>query len=141
MMGLNSKLLPDSFKRRMANAVRKTLGQAGMTLEEHAEKNEWKNEREFHEKLGQYLQMKGVRTLVHSRMDRPSTNQAGTPDFLFVYLGVPCAWELKLPGKNPEPHQIQCMDDMIKDGWSVHVVRSIGQAVEILSQIENRTTQ
>lgn len=140
-MGLDSKSLPDSFLRRMDKPDRKPLGKSGMTLEEFAEKNEWKNEREFHEKLCQYLQMKGIRTLVHSRMDRPSTNQAGTPDFLFVYQGIPCAWELKLPGKTPEPHQIECMDNMIKDGWSVHVVRSIGQAVEILRQIEDRTTQ
>lgn len=140
-MGLNSKLLPDSFKRCMANAVRKTMGKAGITLEEHAEKNDWKNEKEFHEKLMQYLRMKGVRVIVHSRTDRPTTNQAGIPDLLFVYAGIPCAWELKLPGKNPTPEQVQCMGDMAADLWSVRVVRSIQEAVEILRELETPSIQ
>jgi hypothetical protein len=65
-------------------------------------------------------------------MDKRTTNKKGQPDFLFVYRGRPIGLEVKLPGKMPTEDQVRVMDAMVKDGWTVTVVRSLGEVVQVL---------
>ena len=49
------------------------------------------NEHHLHELILDYCRRKGWR-VVHSRMDRPSTSQVGTPDFVVATPGGKTIW-------------------------------------------------
>lgn len=53
----------------------------------------------------------------------------GTPDLIGIADGRPLAVEVKLPGKNPEPHQQQWLDNWQKLGGIALVVHSVSEAV------------
>ena len=94
-------------------------------------------ERELHKLINNELLRRGIEP-VHSRTDRRSTNNVGLPDFLFAYLKVPVAMEVKLPGKPLHPKQVEMRDKMADptNGWYHVVVRSFDEARRVLEQIE-----
>lgn len=83
------------------------------------------DESKLHTEILEYLKSKGVRCVVHSRMDRPSTNQVGVPDLIFVYAGKPYALEAKAKGRKLTPAQVGWLAAMKLDGWTTGVVRSL----------------
>ena len=76
--------------------------------------------------------------VIRQRMDRRSNVAIGTPDILFAWDGAAIAWEIKLPGKQPTTEQREAMAAMERNGWRVSVVHSVGEAAEILEQL-NKT--
>ena len=76
--------------------------------------------------------------VIRQRMDRRSNVAIGTPDILFAWDGAAVAWEVKLPGKQPTAEQREAMAHMERNGWRVAVVHSVGEAAEILEQL-NKT--
>lgn len=83
------------------------------------------DESKLHTEILEYLKARGVRCVVHSRMDRPSTNQVGVPDLIFVYAGKPYALEAKAKGRKLTPEQVGWLAAMRLDGWTTGVVRSL----------------
>ncbi len=69
-----------------------------------------------------------MRWPIRQRTDQRSTIAIGTPDIIFAIGGIPVAWEIKLPGKNPRAEQVAAMSDMDRDGWRVAVIRSYDEA-------------
>lgn len=133
-------LISPKILRMMPEEERKRLGKAGLTPEEHQAKTDAKRERELHDRIEALLRIRGI-TYVHSRMDKPSTIRVGLPDFMFCLprekgFGIPMAIEVKMPGEEPTPEQVQCMRELIRDGWFVRVVRNEQQFIQALQEAE-----
>src|SRR5258706_12228832 len=93
-MGLDSKVLPESFLCRMEKADRAPMGQVGMTRPEIDAKVAAKREKEIQESIAQYLRMREI-PFHRARMDRKTTGPVGWPDFTFCYCGRFVALEVK----------------------------------------------
>lgn len=88
-----------------------------------------KAERELHDQIEQWLRMKGVRCIVHSRMDKKTTQKKGVPDFLFVMRGNAFAIEVKVGNNQLTKEQEAWLVDAAVDGWICRVVRSLDQLI------------
>lgn len=128
---MKSTDLPDAMLKRMNPADRKALGARVMTAEEAISRYTIKSERDLQNQIGDLLRLRGI-WFWTSAMHKRATGTVGTPDVLTAVKGRPIAFEVKLPGKKPEPHQIACHEAMAKNGWSVHVVTSLDQVRDIL---------
>ena len=104
-------------------AVQKRL-EAGVRLAEKA----------LHEQIISWLRMKGVQGIVHSRMDKPSTQAPGVPDLLFAVNGKPYALEVKTGTNQPRPEQVAWLEALRADGWITAVVRSLDDVIAIYSK-------
>jgi hypothetical protein len=60
----------------------------------------------------------------------------GCPDLLFSVRGVPVAVEIKTEHGKVTPDQARTHDDMRRNGWQVHVVRSVGEFVEVVRKYQ-----
>lgn len=87
-------VLPNHITRLVSPEDRKKLGLE--TAEETLAKGEAKSEKALQRQIVNLLRLKGIEPIV-SRMDRPTSNNAGTPDILFSLHSVACAWEVKVP--------------------------------------------
>jgi hypothetical protein len=65
-------------------------------------------------------------------MDRKTSNQVGTPDFLFALLGKPVAVECKSEGGKLTSEQALTLHKMGVDGWQCFVVRSFNEFQAII---------
>lgn len=96
------------------------------------------DEGKFHEEIIAYLKSIGVHGIVHSRMDQPTTQQVGVPDFLFAVNGVPVALEAKVKNRKATPAQLGWLQALSMDGWVTMVVRSLEDVKTALSVAANR---
>jgi hypothetical protein len=87
-------ILPQNIVDRMAPADRAAIGQKTST--EAREAAIVKSERELQKQIAGYLRLLNV-PFYQSRMDRKTTMQKGTPDFLVCRKGRFVAWEVKTP--------------------------------------------
>lgn len=131
-------VLPDNILRRMDPRDRAKLGKAGVTAAEAGEKRLRKEESELHKHIANYLRQHNV-WFSHSRMDRKTTQQCGTPDFLlcYIYFGamiekMPTAIEVKVGGRKLTQDQESVREQMVANGWRYHVVSSLQELVEIV---------
>lgn len=106
----------------------------GPTTEQRRTAQELKDERVFHGAIMGYLRLMGVKGVVHSRMDRKSTQACGVPDFLFAIKGQAVAIEAKVAGRQPTPEQIGWLEALRQDGWLTTVVRSLDDVIAIYQQ-------
>ena len=103
-------------------------------------KFEIKLERELQDQIANLLSLKGI-VAIRSRMDRKTSNQVGTPDFLFSVehglRSVPCAWECKLPGKKLSPEQQKMAVEMLAppNAWVYKVITSVDEALMELKRL------
>lgn len=135
-MGYKSSTLPDSVLRCMPKDARVPMGKAGVTSAEAQVKHDAVAEREVHKHISNWLRQHDI-WFCHSRMDRKTTNQNGTPDFLFVatmpaWEGAqslvkdrPIAIEVKVNGNELSEDQIRVRTQMVTNGWYYHVVSSL----------------
>lgn len=134
-------ILPENILNLMRDKDRAALGKAGMTAAECHQVAIAKSERELQGQLVNLLRLSGVRFVLNQRFGVKTTAPKGTPDIVFAFHGVPCAWEVKMPGEpareKPRPEQVQAMADMTTDGWRCAVIRSYdeGRAFLTLSSI------
>lgn len=103
-------------------------------VQESNAKADVKAEKELHRQIEQFLRLKGVRAIVHSRMDRKTTQAKGVPDFLFCWKGKPTAMELKTGNNTLSDEQVKWIGEMYDDGWKVGVVRSLDDCIKLLSE-------
>ena len=82
-MGLDSTLLPDSFKRLMADRPK---GKEFRTQAEAEVVYEKGFERELHVQFENWCNLNNIQ-VIHSRMDRRTTNEKGVPDFVCCFGG------------------------------------------------------
>ncbi len=61
----------------------------------------------------------------------------GCPDLLFSVRGVPVAVEIKTEHGKVRPEQARTHDEMRRNGWMVHVVRSVGEFVEVVRMYQD----
>lgn len=92
-------------------------------------------EKELHRQIEQWLRMKGVRCIVHSRTDKRTTQAKGVPDFLFVMRGNAFAIEVKVGNNQLTKEQEAWLVDAAVDGWICRVVRSLDQLICVCSPL------
>lgn len=127
--------LPDKMLRRMRPEDRKALGKQAMTAEEAIARYTIKSEKDLQNQIGDLLRLRGI-WFWTSAMHKATSCTIGAPDFLLCVKGFPMAFEVKLPGKKPEAHQIACHEAMAKNGWCVYVVTSLDQVRAVLDAIK-----
>lgn len=127
-----STVLPNRILERMRPEDRKKLGRAGQTAAEGEAAFVAKTEAQLQAQIQAMLQRNGV-FVIRQRTDRRSNVAIGCPDMLFSIGGRAIAWEVKMPGKNPRPEQIEAMTAMRTNGWSVAVVRSYAEALGLFN--------
>lgn len=98
-----------------------------------AEKADAMAEKELHRQIEQWLRMKGVRCIVHSRTDRKTTQAKGVPDFLFVAFARPYAIEVKVGANKLTAEQERWLSDSVMDGWHCRVVRSLDDLIAFVA--------
>ena len=125
-----SVVLPESFLKCVSPADREKL-RLGLTAKEFMAKGAAANERSLQRQIVNLLRLKGIEPIV-SAMHKRTSNNLGTPDILFACKGVPMAWEVKMPGKDMEPHQQQMALRLMQNGWFHRVIRSVDEALEAL---------
>lgn len=80
---------------------------------------------------------------IRSRTDKRSTNNRGTPDFIFAIASkkltsdCACAWEVKLPKKKLRPEQQQMLQKLQTgpNAWRYCVITSVDEAIAELKAI------
>lgn len=136
----NAKIIPENILRMMPAHERARLGRDGLLAEERQAKIDAKNERELQDRIKSLLRQRDI-CFNQNRMDRATTGREGWPDFTFAIDGRACAIEVKMPGQNPEPEQVKCMAELMRDGWFVRVVRSEDEFLQALLDAENATIE
>lgn len=91
-------------------------------------------EREIQDQIEAFLRSLGPECYyVRSRMDKPTTNAVGTPDFIGWYRGTPFAFEVKRKGRKPTPEQQAKLAWCHRAGAvNVCVVHSVDRVREII---------
>ncbi len=137
-MGLDPSNLPDALLRRVSPADRRAAGLPA-PLAELAKlakvRSDLKWEKELQSQIDNWLRLHGI-TAIRARMDRRTSNNLGTPDFLFAVQGRAVALEAKLPGREPTEDQRRVMAGLAKDGWKVAVVHSLDEARTVIEALK-----
>ena len=98
-----------------------------------------KEERRLHDEFEKYL-IDHNYLYIHSRMDKPTTNQVGLPDFVvFTGYGQVCLIEFKTATGKVRPKQKVYFDKLAHRGYSVKIARSVQEAVKWL--LENNSSE
>ena len=145
--------LNDRILKLMRPEDRKLFGKAGMTQEEAIKKAQIKSERDLQNQIENYLRLKGIEP-IRSRMDKATTNNVGTPDFLFAVgarlyhdphkfdpVVVACAWEVKLPkemgGKDMSDEQRKMAARLVTrpNAWRWALITKLDEAIEELRSL------
>lgn len=111
------------------------MGKAGLLASECHAIAVAKCERELQGQLVNLLRLKGVRFVVNQRFGVKTTAPKGTPDILFSFKGISCAWEVKMPKEHPRPDQVKAMEEMTEDGWQCAVIRSYDEALKEFTRL------
>jgi hypothetical protein len=138
-MGLDRKSLPDSLLKRVNPADRRAAGlppPVSEIVSRAAAKSDLKREKELQIEIENWLRLRGL-TAIRSRMDRKTSNNVGTPDFIFAVRGRAVALEAKLPGKRPTPEQERFLCALVGDGWFVSVVHTLDEARAAVTDAES----
>lgn len=127
--------IPEHVLRLMPGAARKPLGKAGLTVPEINEKAAARREKELQQTCASMLRLRDI-WFSASRMDKPSTNAKGTPDFLICMRGKFVAVEFKRPGQQPTDEQLQALKAIERNGGIVRIVTSEREFVEFIQEVE-----
>lgn len=95
-----------------------------------------KSEKHLQQQLFALLHRRGHLPKVQ-RMDRKSNITVGHTDISFEVYGKSCHWEVKMPGKNPEPAQEKMMTGLQSDPNCAHVrvIRSYREGLDDLNEL------
>lgn len=151
-MSIPLSSLTDRQKAMIPAEQRQAMGPAAETTAEALERAEFKSEKALQTAIIEYLRLHGIEEVLCARMDQKSTINRGWPDLTFALpvvdafgdqpkdqepppVAIPCAWEVKLPNKHPEPHQSDMHARLAKGGWQVAVIHSITEARAELTRL------
>lgn len=88
-------------------------------------------EKDLHEQIQEFCASKGW-ICIHSRYDRPATNQAGTPDCIIATDDGRTLWvELKRRGGKCSPAQNAMLAWLVKNKQKAFVASSLQEFVEL----------
>lgn len=110
-------------------------GKAGKMAEEIAVEQAVKSERQLQDNISRLLRIRGI-AFFWQRMDRRTTGTVGWPDFIFAVDGYACAFEVKMPDNHPTKEQLDMHQAMRANGWSVWLIYSEREAVDVLNELE-----
>lgn len=98
---------------------------------------EAKTEKQLQNQLYSLLYRRGHRPRMQ-RMDRKSNIAIGMPDISFEIGGKSCHWEVKMPGKNPEPEQVKMMAELeaVPNCAHVRVIRTYREGLDDLNALQ-----
>lgn len=125
--------LTDAILSRMPASARRTMGL--QTGEEATAKCLARSERELQNQIAGLLTIRGI-WFCRSRMDRPTTQAKGVPDFLLCLLGHAVALEAKYDKGKLSAEQERTHEQMKANGWKVHVVRTLDETRMLLNCYE-----
>jgi len=127
-------ILPQNIVNCMAPADRAALGQKTST-EARADAIA-KDEREIQKSIVGYLRLLNV-PFYQSRMDRKTTMQKGTPDFLICRKGRFVAWEVKTPWCAVlRPEQAKERASILSEQGEWRLITSLAEAQAHLREID-----
>jgi len=135
-MGVDLSALNDKQRQMMSAADRRALGRSAMTTAEATAAALWRLEGEIEDDVVNYLGLRGVRRVIRQRRDKRTRTKKGTPDLIFAYRGLPCAWEVKRPGEDLREDQEERRTEMLADGWHHETVRGVEDAWKILNGLD-----
>jgi hypothetical protein len=137
-MGLNRTNLPDSILDKIHPQDRRSAGLPApmpkATITRIQQCGLPANERALQNQIENWLRLKGI-TAIRSRMDRKTSNNKGTPDFLFAVKGRAVAVECKLPGIRPTIEQQKILVALANDGWKVAVIHTLDELRSLLASL------
>jgi hypothetical protein len=94
------------------------------------------SEKQLQEAIVELLGYKGI-TPIRNRMDKPTSNNVGTPDLLFAICGQAVAWEIKLPKNKITQAQLHMHDRLGQNGWSLSIIHSLDEAMRELARLSD----
>lgn len=98
-------------------------------------KAEARDEREIQKQIAGWLRLVGA-YYVQSRMDRKTSNQPGTPDFIVLWKGKTLYWEVKTPwSQKLRPEQMAARIQIEDQGGAWSLITSLRDAQEQLRAI------
>jgi hypothetical protein len=118
-----TQILPESFLKCLSKKDRESLGKAGLTAAEAANKGQTRLERELQSEIVQYLHLHGI-TVLWFRTDKRTRATIGWVDLTFCKDGVPWGIEAKTDAGRVRAEQYETMRKMTVDGWQCAIVRS-----------------
>jgi hypothetical protein len=128
--------LPRELIEKIADPkIRRQLGL--WTPSEVLTANEVREEKELHIQVISLLYRNDI-VYVHASMFKRSTLPAGYPDFSFVYLGIPVAWELKVGKNTTSIEQNKMISKLDENGWLVYILRSLTECQACLDRIREQ---
>jgi hypothetical protein len=92
------------------------------------------SERKVHDQIANWLRLNQT-WFHHSRMDRKTTSECGTPDFIFAWRGQPVAVEVKVAGNTLSEDQVRVKNEMALSLWNHRVVSSLPEMIEYLTNL------
>ena len=101
-------------------------------------KEEIKTEKILQTQIEGYLAHHGI-TCIRSRMDKATSNQLGTPDFLLAVDGQAVAYEAKLPHKKLTPEQEKMRAHLEENGWHYRVIHHLDEVIADLHILRKKT--
>lgn len=128
-----STVLSEAFLRRMRPEDRASLGKAGVTATEAQSKWQKGEERKMHDAFEQWLALhRSELYWDHSRMDKPTSNRVGHPDFVIQHGNRVTNIELKAPGGKLTDKQREVHDWIKAAGGQVYVCYSAAEAIDVV---------
>lgn len=94
-----------------------------------------RRECDLHDQVYTWLTQHQGLCVGHARTDKKCTFTVGWPDLTFAIKGKACAIELKTSNGKLSDEQIQTIEAMTKDGWTVRVCRNLEQVRDFVQEI------
>lgn len=131
---MKPELLPNSFLDKIADPAERAriVGSPLPSAERHAAE-EVKVERELHKLIGNELLRRQI-YFVHSRMDRKTTQAAGTADFVCCVAGHFVCFEAKTATGSLTDEQLAARMEVIRNGGRYYIVRSFQEFYDALRE-------
>jgi hypothetical protein len=114
--------------------ARASLGSVGRLPEEALDLSCAKVEKELKNQICSMFLRSNI-WFRRSRMDKPTTDQKGTPDFIFAIGGRALAFECKVEGRKLSDDQRVVRAAMEKDGWCYWIITSYMQALDVVNAL------
>lgn len=124
-------ILPENILRNVHD--RKALGKAGQTAEEAMAAYSARSEKDLQKQISNLLNLRGI-VFINPPMHKRSILPTGWPDYTFALASTPIAIEVKIGKKEASEEQKEIHDKMRRNGWQVHVVRTLDEVRAILAQ-------
>jgi hypothetical protein len=133
MMGVDLTSAPDHFKTKLPPEERKAMGKAGWTKEDAEARFSCRQERRLQDEVAAWLDISGI-WYSRSRMDKRTTNKAGTPDFLCCVEGQFFAIECK----SARGRLSEAQDEAIKHIWACRGIAIIAYSLKrVIDEVES----